>query len=316
MIVKEREVPLKILKLEALLRRLSLNHPSLPRIKEDLAKSYAGYRGEQSLDYYFELLPEQNYFILHDVRLSFKNDLYFQIDTLILTPYFFLILEVKNISGTLHFDQTFHQLIRTTSEVEEAFPDPILQVQRQTSQFTTWLLKTKFPPIPVFSFVVVSNSSSIIKSAPANKVIRPGMLADKIKNLHTSYPNEIMSLKDLRKLSRLLLKTHTPLNQDVLQLYNIHRSDVMPGIFCNDCKTLSMRRNKGSWICSQCGNNSKQAHIQALTDYSLLIEPTITNQQLRHFLGLSSISTATKLLVALKLEYTGSRKNRTYKLNF
>ncbi len=46
LIKKAREIPVKILKLEALLRRLALNHQRRKKIGEELAKSYAGYRGE------------------------------------------------------------------------------------------------------------------------------------------------------------------------------------------------------------------------------------------------------------------------------
>lgn len=82
----------------------------------------AGYRGEQSLDYYLGFLT--NYFILHDLRLP-DRDHHFQLDTLLISPYFILILEVKNISGTLIFDDHFKQLIRVTPEKEEGFgPDP------------------------------------------------------------------------------------------------------------------------------------------------------------------------------------------------
>ncbi|RFU60027.1 nuclease-related domain-containing protein [Bacillus sp. V59.32b] len=98
MIIKERKKPLKIQKLEALLRRLPSNHPKRQKISEELAKSLAGYYGEQSLDHYLSDLSESEYFILHDLRLSDKNERFFQLDSLLISSRFFLILEVKNIS--------------------------------------------------------------------------------------------------------------------------------------------------------------------------------------------------------------------------
>ncbi|RJS60416.1 nuclease-related domain-containing protein [Bacillus sp. PK3_68] len=314
MIVKKRDKPLKILKLEALLRRLPSDHPYIYKIKKDLAKSYAGYRGEKSLDYYFKILPERNYFIFHDIRLPFKKGLFFQLDTLILTPYFFLILEVKNISGILTFDQTFHQLIRTLNETEEAFPDPILQVQRQASQFMSWLSTVNFPTVPLDTLVVISNSSSVIKSAPANKVIRPDMIFDTMQKLYNLYPDRVKNVKELQKLSILLLESNTECNQDVLKLYNIDQLDILPGVYCDYCKALSMIRSRGGWVCRICGQLSRQAHIQALIDYYLLLGETITNQQFRRFLSFSSISVATKLLAELKLEHKGVWKSRAYYL--
>lgn len=46
MIVKERKIPLSILKLQALLRRLPSPHPKVPVIMKELNKKEAGYRGE------------------------------------------------------------------------------------------------------------------------------------------------------------------------------------------------------------------------------------------------------------------------------
>ncbi|MFX3623267.1 MAG: nuclease-related domain-containing protein [Ectobacillus sp.] len=133
MIVKERKKPVKIQKLEALLRRLPPQHPKQKEIEENLAKSLSGYRGEQSLDYYLSFLPPKQQLILHDLRLK-ENGRYFQIDTLILTKAFILIIEAKNIAGTIFFDTAFHQLIRTIDGKEEAFPDPIMQITRQKQQ--------------------------------------------------------------------------------------------------------------------------------------------------------------------------------------
>lgn len=60
MIKKERKIPLSIQKIEALLRRLPDDHPMRDKMKEDLAKSWAGYRGEQSVDYYLSFLQKKN----------------------------------------------------------------------------------------------------------------------------------------------------------------------------------------------------------------------------------------------------------------
>ncbi len=61
-----------------------------------------------------------------------------------------VIIEVKNISGILLFDEKFNQLIRINNKgVEERFPSPINQVWNQKEQLTKWLHKhsVKIPPI-------------------------------------------------------------------------------------------------------------------------------------------------------------------------
>ncbi|MBU8771105.1 nuclease-related domain-containing protein [Cytobacillus oceanisediminis] len=140
MIIKNRLIPIRIRQNEALIRRIPAAHPQRSTIEGDLAKRRVGYRGEQSLDYYLSHLPDKEFTILHDLRL-FNGSTYFQIDTLILSPYFALIIEVKNILGTLLFDETFNQFIRTRNEKEEGFPNPLIQAKRQKTQLKTWLIQ-------------------------------------------------------------------------------------------------------------------------------------------------------------------------------
>ncbi|MFE8701377.1 hypothetical protein ACFYKX_12300 [Cytobacillus sp. FJAT-54145] len=67
MIVKERKVPIKVEVNKALLRRLASTHPKRKKIETDLGKNLAGYNGEQSLDYHLSFLPNDEFFILHDL---------------------------------------------------------------------------------------------------------------------------------------------------------------------------------------------------------------------------------------------------------
>lgn len=106
MIVKERKMPVHLLQLEALLRRLPAHHPKRNVVAENLAKFMAGYKGEQAIEYPLSFLSEIKYSILHDIRL-FDQKHYFQIDALIVSSCFLLFLEIKNIFGTLIFDTKF-----------------------------------------------------------------------------------------------------------------------------------------------------------------------------------------------------------------
>jgi hypothetical protein len=75
-----------------------------------------------------------------------------------------------------------------------------------------------------------------------------------------------------------------------------------------------MQRGRGRWICRECSVFSKDAHIESLDDYNLLINQSITNKELRNFLNLSSIHIASKLLISLNLPVTGETRNRSYNL--
>jgi hypothetical protein len=66
LIAKERTIPLIILILEALLRRLPMSHSKYQQISEELGRRHAGYKGEEHLDFYYRSLPKEKYLIFHD----------------------------------------------------------------------------------------------------------------------------------------------------------------------------------------------------------------------------------------------------------
>ncbi|WP_430103751.1 nuclease-related domain-containing protein [Peribacillus simplex] len=60
----------------------------------------AGYNGEYRVFQSLKSLPEKEYLLFHDLRL-FGSPFPFQMDILILTSSFLLILEVKNMAGEI-----------------------------------------------------------------------------------------------------------------------------------------------------------------------------------------------------------------------
>ncbi len=316
MIKKERKIPLKIHMLEVLLRRLLTNHPKRPQIEAELSKRKAGYKGEQSLDYYLSFLPDSSYYIFHDLRLP-SGPHYFQIDTLLISPYFILILEIKSISGILYFDDKFNQFYRSTNGVEEPFNDPITQVERQVKHFQDLLKHLRLSDITVESLVVFSNYSSNLKILSPNsrryqKTIHSADFPFKMDDLEKKYNKELLSPKDLRKLTNYLLKTHSPFTPNVLEQYEINRSELLSGIHCPKCFSLPMKRDFGTWTCLRCGTSAKDAHIDSLIDYCLLFKNSITNSEFRDFAQIKSRSTPTNLLNSMNIKIEGSTKGRTY----
>ncbi|MBD1380198.1 nuclease-related domain-containing protein [Metabacillus arenae] len=321
MIVKERRIPLKVQKLEALLRRLPMNHPKRKKVEEELSKNIAGYRGEESLNYHLSFLSKYKHNIFHDLRLQDNHNRFFQIDTLIVTPSYLLILEVKNITGTIFFDQVFHQVIRKTNGKEESFPDPLLQVTRQEFQLKSWLIKNGLSSIPILSLVAISNPSTIIKTNSENgdisqKIIHAAKIPSTVSVLDNYYKKESHSSKEVKKVSNLLLKQNTPFNYDILKKFQLSKTDLIKGIYCPKCLSFLMKKGKGNWICQQCDHICKNAHLISLIDYNLLLGSIITNKEIRDFLQISSISSASKLLRSLNLKHEGDFKGRKYILPY
>ena len=318
MIVKTHEVPRIILQLEALLKRLPKNHPKIPQIIEDLNIRNAGFKGELAIEFPLSFLDEKDYFIFHDLRLKTQKH-YFQLDTLILHPKVAIILEVKNYSGTIHFDPGFKQLIQTKEGIEKGYPYPLTQLERHEQQLKEWLQQYKLREINITSLVVISNSFTIIRTSPEEKylhqkIIHKEELPTKIPMLVNFEHNHSLEEKELKKISRLLLKQHTERDSSILERYQIDHKELIKGAICKNCGSLPLIRIKANWHCTTCNSKDKLAHLRALNEYKLLFKPTITNGELRNFLRVNSILTANRLLQSMNLKYDGINKGRVYYL--
>lgn len=317
MIVKKLEIPLTVHKIEALLPRLAPNHEKIPLIQSDLQKLLAGYRGEKALDYPLSFLPDNEYYILHDLRL-YDGKHYFQIDVLILHTKFFLILEVKNIAGELYFDTEFNQLIRTKDGQTNGFSDPLTQLKRKKEQFKLWLGKNS--TIPLHGFVVISNPSSIIRinhynTSQTKIIIHRDILPYKIEQLQRSHSNEIYEEQRLKKLIKLLKKKHTPLDNSILEKYHISLEDIRKGVICDNCRYLPMRRINANWYCPNCHQKNRKAHLQALIDYYYIFGEKITNKEIRDFLQMESSYQAIRILKVVLSKSIQKGKAKEYYLS-
>lgn len=318
MFIKPLSTPLSLRKLQALFERTPIDHPARSQIQNDLGRTTVGFKGEESLLYYLEFLNEQQYFIFHNLRLPIRKDKFFQLDYLILSATFFLILEVKNYSGIVHFDPHFNQIIRTNpSQEEKTFPDPLLQAERQVFNLHHFFQSKKVSKVPLETLIVFPNSYTQLKTTTSNnhiskKVIHKEKLLHSIQFLECKHSNKIFTKKEIQRISNVLLKAHTPLNQDISVKYSIQKSDLIKGIQCPLCTSFSLVRSHGIWMCPSCGSTSRNAHQTSIRDYALLIKPSITNRELREFILLESRTTATKLLKEFQFPTTGLKKGQAY----
>lgn len=319
MIMKQRTIPRTLLKYQALERRLPSHHPKLPLIQENIRKRIAGYKGECALDYPLSFLPKKKYLILHDVRLQIHEH-FFQIDSILLSEMFILLLEVKHMAGKLYFDHSFKQLIQTIDGGEKAYPDPVLQKKQHEVLFTQWLSKNKLPSAPLLSLIVISNSFAIIQTSSENQNLRQAVihheyLPYKIQEFEEKWTRPCLTTKDCKKIAHKLIRLDTPLDIDILECLEISPSELIKGVFCPNCGKWPMKRIHGTWFCSSCHHKDKQAHVSAFHDYELLIGPTITNRETQDFLCCSSGSLCRRLLQDLQLKSFGQNRGRIYLLS-
>lgn len=315
MIAKPRSIPIEILILEAIVRRLPPLHPRKTEYEKKLYRKRAGFKGELILDYYMTQIQDEDFTILQDLRIPY-NGTYFQIDTLLISPFFLLVIDAKNYAGTLEFQVDFNQLIRTLNDIVEVFADPIVQTKLQVDQLKKFLFTKRISPPPIEFLVALSNQNSLIKN-PANdrevakRVIRSSSISLKILPFQAMYRNPFLSQKEIKKLVTLLIKNHIPFVPDIASM-NLPLDEMKKGVQCIVCETIGMKWENRTWICNNCGCSSKTAHIAAVKDYFLLYGHAISNKQFREYLNIDSIHLAKRLLRDLNLHTSGSKKGRVY----
>ncbi|MEI2666908.1 nuclease-related domain-containing protein [Rossellomorea sp. LJF3] len=318
MICKELTPPIILEKTEALSGRIVQHHLKVPLIDKDLRKRRAGYKGESTVYYHLTFLKDKRYKIFYDVRLPILSN-HFQMDFLILTPFYILIIEVKNISGLVTIDPFIKQLTRTHKGVTEGFVDPVSQVQRYKLLLQKWFETHKVKHPPLKHLVVFSNPSTTLSYTvspasddPYKQIIHAQNIIDKIKELNEKYTQVAATEKELSKLKRLVLKNHEEPEINILKAYSLTKKDILTGIRCENCQHIPMIRVSASWSCPKCRHSSKTSHITAIHEYFLLLNNHLTNSELRKFLHLNSRNTAYKILKSFQLQSQGGTKSVTY----
>lgn len=315
----ELKPPIIIKKLEVLLKRSSPSHHKRSQIMETHRRFKSGFNGEQSLRYFYRYLPKEGLHFLPSIRIL-HDGYYFQMDILIITAHFLLILEIKNHAGHLYLDDKVKQMIRTLDGKKDCYEDPIEQVKRQRYHLTRIMEQYKLPVIPIETLVVVANSSTIVEFSHTYKeafkrVIKSAQLQYKFAEFQQNYHDVLLDKKNMKRLIKRLLTLHDDSNPDVCELLQIDKQELIQGVLCPKCDNASiMQYKRGNWLCAKCQHTSKTAHIEALQDYALLISPTITNQECRNYLNLPSSNITMHILLALHLPHTGSTKSRSYNL--
>ncbi|SDQ77067.1 Nuclease-related domain-containing protein [Virgibacillus salinus] len=318
--VSPSKSPALMLQTEALSWRLAERHFKSKEVNKHAKNLRAGYNGEKSLEFTLGFLPEYPYIILHNLRIHDENG-FFQIDTLILSPQFILIVEVKNIAGTVVYDE-FGQAIRITKKGEEEnLGNHIEQINLQHFRLLRWVREHDFPVTPIEKLIAYSNPTTIIKNITNNTaisetVIHKESLLTKIDGYASTHKNVSLSEQQLHFLSSFLITAHTTNKVDILKKYQVVNADILRGVFCPVCGSRPMNRKKAIWICHHCGATSKNAHFEALRHYSLLIGNTINNRQARDFLQVDGIQIAHRLLVKEQFKQIGNTSGRRYILTF
>ncbi|MHC0037548.1 nuclease-related domain-containing protein [Pseudoneobacillus sp. C159] len=323
MFLNERQCPIKIQQIKAILRRIPKNHRKRLLLENELNRLNAGLWGEREVDKKLQRMDQDKYLIICGLRLPNGDGTFFQIDTIVISTRFILVIESKNIAGILYFDLINHQFYRMTDDGKrEVFSDPVSQARMHVQQLRRWFLRHKFPPT-VLDFLVVSTNpySHYQVSHPENpcakKICSVAGLTWKIDDYEELHTKEFLTEKEIRQMGKALIKAHTPLQpSDILPQYGLSDADVPTGVQCPDCEFIPLIYQNGKWYCQICNIPYKDAHIYSLHDRFLLLGVKITNSEFRQFVHLRDSDTATKLLRKMNLNVTGTTRNRVYEKVF
>lgn len=316
MIVKPQQKPYRLLMDEALLRRLPPTHNFLPSIRSNYAKGLAGYKGECNSIYYLKKLPQDKLSIYFNLRLPATVG-YFEMDAFLLTPAFAVIIEIKNISGTLHFDTKAKQLVRSKFGTEQGFADPLLQVEEQKEQLQHFLSEfCKLDNFPIYAIVAISDTETSIKTThPSeravifNQVMHFPAIKSRYNEWRSKHHHVTLPPFKITQLQHQLLHYHQPFFPTIYD--SVKQTDILPGVYCEHCQWLSMEWIRRRWRC-KCGHVSTNAHEQAIYDYLLLIQPHIHSSDCMHFLKLRNRYIARRFLQDMPLTKAGSGNMQYY----
>jgi ribosomal protein S27AE len=317
MVILELQLPIQAYQCMALLRRLMKNHPIRPAVERDLRSWLKGYYGEKECSYYLSLLPEDQYYIFHGLRLTDKRQ--FQIDLVILSARFIFMSEVKNLSKKLTFNKETNHVTKEFNNLEEGISNPILQVKRQYLQFVNWLRKMQMQGLAIERVVIISKPTTKVETTAENQqifneLIYAESLLDKLEELEVKHQKPAFNKRKLAQLVNLLIAHHQTPIPDILRTYKLSKDEIITGVICPKCQTGTMIFYSAKWHCSICGLSSKKAFFQSVDDYFLLLGPTITRKQFAEFLHIGSSSIAGHQLRTLNLPSTGSKRGTIYTL--
>ncbi|WP_316569582.1 nuclease-related domain-containing protein [Neobacillus sp. YIM B06451] len=170
MIKKPRTKPSYLCQLEELDQRVPIHLPQKADIQKRLKNEKSGFKGELEVNYPLSFLPQQDFIILHGLRIKGASH-YFQIDTLLLSRYLLIPLETKNFYGLIEFEDN-GQFTRTgDSGKQEGYPNPLYQSMYHREQLQQFLKSNGWPAIPIYPLVVISFPNTIVRSSPKNREV-------------------------------------------------------------------------------------------------------------------------------------------------
>lgn len=312
MILLKRTKSEKIAFYEALIRRYPSYDPVFEKFKSELSKSKSGLIGEERVDReWVDMQLDLPHVLLHGLETENLAGFQHQIDSIFICQHFIFVIEIKNYSGFIEFDESTHQCLKKNYDgVVEAYSNPIDQVRRHSDFIQNILWSLGFD-IPVVSAVIFANTKSILGKIPFKDVLVFHVvgLRYKLQKLLEKHLEVSITAEQMISIGYYIKSMHKNKPWEK----NISRETLQKGVLCSKCNySAAMNYHHGCWKCPRCGNRDNNELLKALQDYRLLWGNHISNREFREFVGLTSEKTAFRILNGLNMKSEGANKNRKY----
>lgn len=301
--------------LEALISRLPAQHPYQKFLEVELHRSSAGKRGEEKLlKKLAEFHLKENHVIIPDINLT-QGHMKIQMDSLLLTSSYAIVIESKNINGEIHFDVATGEFYRFDKNgIKTVMEDPAIQLKRNMRFFAEWLHSKKLD-LTVKGLVVFTSKECEFISKPQNvPICKTYQLHDYLYSMLEA-PVQKPPIS-ITKVKKLLDSQQTPYKRIPLcDYYRIDPLLLAKGVRCGGCARVGGGKiKKIGWCCNGCGFIDEHAIFNTLSEYFSLISHSISNAELRNFFLLESRHAASRILVKYEMEQSGEKKVRKYRI--
>lgn len=299
----------KVEALQAAIRRLQTGSPDRDYLEKELYNAEAGIRGEHRLKRKFvEFYYPEGFEIIWNNCLAL-GDWPVQIDGFLLTKSVAVIIESKNISGELHFDNSTGEFYRIDRNgVKKVLDNPAVQVEKHIRFMRSWF-KMHHINLAVDGLLVFTAKECELKTLPQNiRTCKLHQMMEQVFLLLKEYNPPVYSQTSLINIKNLILASQTPyLIKPIMLQYSIKPEQLARGIYCSKCGEFTVKRAFRTWCCQLCGTLDNEAALEAVLEYFAFFGRQATNQEVRDFTGIDDRHTMKRLLTNARIEARGHR---------
>ncbi|TDL31246.1 NERD domain-containing protein [Jeotgalibacillus sp. S-D1] len=316
LIVLERKPSIRLRSYELLNLHLPPSHPISSALLDEISLLHSGNFGEQRVDHAIQHFSSNSFLIFQNAVFPFSGET-IQIDHLCLTPFFALIIETKNMKGHLKLNKESGQMYREKDGKVQCFLHPVLQVERQ-QEGLEYLFTGIGCTLPIYKLVVFTHPEVFLQAEGTHPLLPPEIcrfeqLTVRVRSLLREHNKSHLKECDLQELSQTLLNNMIPDRfYDVMKRFGLSQSDLASGVWCNECKQLSMKWLSLRWRCTLCKRTDNNAYKRSIEAYFRFISPALTNKEARQFLGVDSPDTMRRHLHSMNLKTVGNCRSRKY----